>query len=72
MKTPTAPSPAPSTPASGSTKSKRSKPNLGDIIRLANWPACLSDKAVAESVAEAVYEGYEQKSGHRTGLYRVR
>jgi len=42
------------------------------VIRLANWPECLKDEAVAASVEGAVYEGYEQKSGHRTGIYRVR
>ncbi len=42
------------------------------MIRLANWPDCLADKAVAESIQDAVYEGYEQKNGKRIGIYRVR
>jgi hypothetical protein len=32
----------------------------------------LADEAVAASIKSAVYEGYEQKSGRRTGIYRVR
>jgi hypothetical protein len=42
------------------------------VIRLANWPDCLGDKDVAESVKGAAYEGYEQKAGKRTGIYRAR
>jgi len=42
------------------------------VIRLANWPDCLNDEDVAASVEGAVYEGYEQKSGHCTGIYRAR
>jgi len=40
------------------------------VIRLANWPNCLADKAVAASIEGAAYEGYEQKAGQRTGIYR--
>jgi hypothetical protein len=40
------------------------------VIRLAHWPECLADKDVADLVAGAVYEGYEQKAGKRTGIYR--
>jgi hypothetical protein len=40
------------------------------VIRLPNWPACLTDKDVAESIKGATFEGYEQKSGQRTGVYR--
>jgi hypothetical protein len=32
----------------------------------------LNDKAIAASVAGAVFEGYEQKSDHRVGIYKVR
>jgi len=32
----------------------------------------LADEAVAASINNAVFEGYEQKSGQRTGIYRVR
>jgi hypothetical protein len=42
------------------------------VIRLPNWPDCLADKDVAESIKGAAYEGYEQKNGKRTGIYRVR
>jgi len=42
------------------------------VIRLANWPDCLKDEDVAARVAGAIYEGYEQKNGQRTGIYRVR
>jgi hypothetical protein len=42
------------------------------VIRLANWPDCLKDEDIAASVEGAIYEGYEQKSGKRTGLYRMR
>ena len=42
------------------------------MIRLPNWPDCLADKAVATSIEGAVYEGYEQKAGQRTGIYRIR
>jgi len=31
----------------------------------------LADKDVAESIKGAVYEGYEQKSGKRIGIYRA-
>jgi hypothetical protein len=41
------------------------------VIRLAGWPDCLADKAVAASVEDAIYEGYEQKGGQRVGIYRV-
>jgi hypothetical protein len=41
------------------------------VIRLANWPDCLADKDVAESVAGMAYEGYEQKNGKRTAIFRV-
>jgi hypothetical protein len=40
------------------------------MIRLADWPECLADKAVAASIKGAAYEGYEQKHGRKTGLYR--
>jgi len=42
------------------------------VIRLANWPDCLADKDLAASVEGAVFEGYEQDSGQRTGIYRTR
>jgi hypothetical protein len=42
------------------------------VIRLPDWPACLADAATAAMVKDATFEGYEQKSGQRTGLYRVR
>jgi len=42
------------------------------VIRLTNWPDCLSDKAVSASIEGAVFEGYEQKAGKRTGIYRLR
>jgi hypothetical protein len=42
------------------------------VIRLANWPDCLKDEDAAASVEGAVFEGYEQESGQRTGIYRVR
>jgi hypothetical protein len=42
------------------------------VIRLANWPECLKDEGIAASVEGAAFEGYEQKSGQRTGIYRVR
>jgi hypothetical protein len=42
------------------------------VIRLPNWPDCLVDKAVAASIEGAAFEGYEQKSGQRTGIYRAR
>jgi hypothetical protein len=42
------------------------------VIRLANWPGCLKDEDVAASIKGALYEGYEQKQGRRTGIYRVR
>jgi hypothetical protein len=42
------------------------------VIRLANWPDCLKDEGIAASVEGAAFEGYEQKSGRRTGIYRVR
>ena len=42
------------------------------MIRLPNWPDCLADKAVAASVEGASFEGYEQKAGQRTGIYRIR
>ncbi len=42
------------------------------MIRFANWPDCLADKAVAASVEGAAFEGYEQKAGQRTGIYRIR
>jgi hypothetical protein len=40
------------------------------MIRLADWPECLADKAVAASIKGAAYEGYEQEHGRKTGLYR--
>jgi hypothetical protein len=42
------------------------------VIRLADWPDCLKDEDVAASIEGAVFEGYEQDQGHRTGIYRVR
>lgn len=42
------------------------------MIRLPGWPECLADAETAALVQDAIYEGYEQKSGQRTGLYRVR
>jgi hypothetical protein len=42
------------------------------VIRLANWPDCLADKDVAASVEGAVFEGYEQEQGQKTGLYRLK
>jgi hypothetical protein len=32
----------------------------------------LADEAVAASIEGAAYEGYEQKAGERTGIYRRR
>jgi hypothetical protein len=43
----------------------------GGLVRVANWPAALADKDVAEFIKDAAYEGYEQKAGHRVGIYRV-
>jgi hypothetical protein len=40
------------------------------VIRLTGWPACLTDKAIAATIEGAIYEGYEQEQGQRTGLYR--
>jgi hypothetical protein len=31
----------------------------------------LADKDIAEAVKGAAYEGYEQKSGKRTAIFRV-
>jgi hypothetical protein len=42
------------------------------VIRLANWPDCLKDEDIAATVKDAIYEGYEQDSGQRTGIYRAR
>jgi hypothetical protein len=56
-----------STSAVGPTKPTQP---LDGMIRLANWPKCLADKAVAMSIEGAAYEGYEQKHGRKTGLYR--
>ena len=42
------------------------------MIRLTGWPDCLADKAIAAQLEGAVYEGYEQEQGTKTGLYRVR
>jgi hypothetical protein len=42
------------------------------VIHLVGWPACLADKTAAARVTDAVFEGYEQKAGQRTGIYRVR
>jgi hypothetical protein len=42
------------------------------VIRLANWPDCLKDEDIAASIKGATLEGYDQKSGKRTGIYRVR
>jgi hypothetical protein len=42
------------------------------VIRLANWPDCLKDEDIAASVEGAVFEGYEQEKGQRTGIYRAR
>jgi Tfp pilus assembly major pilin PilA len=41
------------------------------MIRLADWPACLADEAIAAAIKGAAYEGYEQKNGRKTGLYRI-
>jgi hypothetical protein len=41
------------------------------VIRIAGWPECLADKAVAASIKDAAFEGYEQEKGQRTGIYRV-
>jgi hypothetical protein len=73
MKTKTAASAAPSTSEPGATKPTR-PPHLDPVdgvIRLPNWPDCLADKAVAASIEGAVFEGYEQKSGKRTAIFRV-
>jgi hypothetical protein len=40
------------------------------VIRLPNWPDCLADKAIASSIEDAAFEGYEQDQGQRTGIYR--
>jgi hypothetical protein len=72
MKTKTAASAAPSTSEPGATKPTqlpRLEP-VGGVIRLPNWPDCLADKAVAASIEGAIYEGYEQDKGQRTGIYR--
>jgi hypothetical protein len=58
-------------PAPGATKRIRPQRPSG-VIRLANWPDCLKDKDIAASVEGAVYEGYEQEQGQRTGIYRAR
>ena len=42
----------------------------GRLILVGNWPAALADKNVAAAIKDAVYEGYEQKAGQRTGIYR--
>lgn len=42
------------------------------MIRLAGWPECLADADVAAAIKGALYEGYEQERGCKTGLYRVR
>jgi hypothetical protein len=39
-------------------------------LRVPGWPECLADKDVAAALKDAVYEGYEQKAGQRTGIYR--
>lgn len=44
---------------------------IDGVIRLPNWPDCLADKDIAVAIKGAVYEGYEQKSGKCTGVYRV-
>jgi hypothetical protein len=72
MKTKPAASADPSTSVSGSTKPTRQPEPIDGAIRLPGWPECLADEAVAASIKSAVYEGYEQKSGRRTGIYRVR
>jgi hypothetical protein len=59
-------------PASGATKPTRRPKPLDGVIRLANWPECLKDEGIAASVEGAVYEGYEQEQGQRTGIYRAR
>jgi hypothetical protein len=41
------------------------------LIRLPNWPACLADEDVVAAIKDAVYEGYEQEQGTKTGIYRV-
>jgi hypothetical protein len=40
------------------------------VIRLAGWPECLADKAIAAQLEGAAFEGYEQDKGQRTGIYR--
>jgi len=40
-------------------------------VRLPNWPECLSDKDTAALIKDAVFEGYEQEQGTKTGIYRV-
>jgi hypothetical protein len=30
----------------------------------------LADEAIAAAIKDAVYEGYDQEQGQRTGLYR--
>jgi hypothetical protein len=41
------------------------------LIRLPGWPECLADGDVAAAIKDAVYEGYEQEQGTKTGIYRV-
>ena len=45
-------------------------PSPDGLLRLADWPACLADEDVAAAIKGAAYEGYEQKHGRKTGLYR--
>ena len=40
------------------------------FVQVPNWPAALEDPDVADAIKDAVYEGYEQKAGARTGIYR--
>ena len=70
MKTKRAASAEASISDAGATKPIQPLEPIDGVIRLANWPECLADKAVAASIEGATFEGYEQKSGQRTGIYR--
>jgi hypothetical protein len=72
MKTKAAASAAASTSEPGATKPTRPPrlEPLGGLIRVPGWPDCLADKAIAAQLEGAVYEGYEQDQGQRTGIYR--
>jgi hypothetical protein len=48
----------------------RLTPQPDGRLRVPGWPECLADKDVAAAIKDAVYEGYEQKAGQRTGIYR--